>query len=206
MSPGIGRSFRARALAAMVLVGLVACLAGCASGSFDPSSPCTTDGRQAGAYPALEAIATGTFRGRAPDRLDSGRNCTPQALATLVAHGVTELRFAGATWELGADSGLTLAAFEAPTLEAAWVAEFFEAGARTARNTDLVEVRTVAIPDGRPGKRIDALNGESFQSVVVWSDGEVVRVALVASFIRETETRQAHDAVVDEALAAAIAR
>lgn len=206
MSPGFRGSFRARAQAAVAVALLVAGIAGCGGGAFDPSSPCTTDGRSAGAYPALEAVATGTFRGRAPDRLDSGRNCSPQALATLLAHGVTELRFGGATWELGADSGLTLAAFEAPNLEAAWVAEFFEAGARTARNTELVEVRTVAIPDGRPGTRIDALNGESYQSVVVWSDGELVRVALIASFIREIETKRAHDAVVDEALAAAIAR
>lgn len=205
MSPGIRESLGARAHVALVAVALLAGLAGCAGARFDPSAPCTTDGRQAGAYPALEAVATGTFRGRAPDRLDSGRNCTPQALATLVAHGVSELRYAGATWELGADSGLTLAAFEAPNLEAAWVAEFFEAGARTARNTESVDVRTVAIPDGRPGTRIDALNGESFQSVVVWSDGEFVRVALVASFIREIETKTAHEAVVDEALAAAIA-
>jgi hypothetical protein len=196
---------RARALRAILVTTLVSALAGCGGSSFDPSGPCTADGRAAGSYPELEAVVRTTFRGEAPDRLDSGRNCTPQALATLVAHGVTAVRFAGATWDLGSSSGITLAAFEAPNLEAAWLAEFYEVGARTGRNVETVETRTVAIPDGRPGTRIDALNGESFQSVVVWSDGEHVRVALIASFIREVETKQAHDAVVDEALGAAVA-
>jgi hypothetical protein len=146
-----------------------------------------------------------TFRGRAPDRLDSGRNCTPQALANLAAHGVSALRFAGATWDLGSSSGVTLAVLEAPNLDVAWVAEFYEAGARAAKNAQSVDLRTVAIPNGRMGSRIDALNGESYQSVIVWSDGQHIRVALIASFIREVKTKEAHNAVVDEALASAIA-
>ncbi len=117
-----------------------------------------------------------------------------------------EVRFAGANWDLGSNSGVTLAVFEAPRLEAAWVAEFYEVGARAARRTESVEVGSVAIPDGSSGSRIDALNGESYQSVIVWPDGDRVRVALVASFIRAVETREAHDAIVDEALAAAMAR
>ncbi len=196
----------ARPLRAIVLVVLLASLAGCTAAGFDPSGPCTSDGRAAGAYPELEAVVRATFRDRAPDQLDSGRNCTPQALGTLATHGVTALRFAGATWDLGSSSGVTLAALEAPNLEASWVEEFYEAGARNAKESVSVEVRTVSIPDGRPGSRIDTLNGESYQSVIVWSDGEHVRVALIASFIRQVETRDAHDAVVDEALAASIAR
>ncbi len=205
MSPRFAGLVPSRALRGIVLVALIAALAGCGGTGFDPTGPCTTDGRTAGAYPDLEAIVTTTFRGRAPDHLDSGRNCTPQALATLVAHGVTAMRFAGATWDLGSSSGLTLAVLEAPSLDTAWVVEFYEAGARAAKNTETVVVRTVAIPDGRPGSRIDALNGESYQSVIVWSDGEHVRVALIASFIREVNTKEAHDAVVSEALASAVA-
>lgn len=189
--------------AAALLAGLAA---GCAAGQFEPSGPCRTDGRTPGAYPQLEAIVPPTFRGRAPDRLDSGRNCTPRALATLIAHGVSELRFAGGTWDLGSSSGLTLAVFEAPGLDASWLAEFYEVGARSARKTESVEVRNMAMPNGVPGSRIDALNGESYQSVIVWPDGDRVRVALIASFIREVETKAAHDAVVTEALAAAMAR
>ena len=198
--------FVSRAIGLVLVVVMLTGLAGCTGANFDPSGPCSTDGRALGAYPELEANVPTTFRGRAPDRLDSGRNCTPRALATLVAHGVTALQFAGATWDLGSSSGVTVAVFEAPELDAAWMAEFYEVGARAAKNTAAVEMRTVAIPDGRQGSRIDALNRESYQSVVVWSDGEHVRVALIASFIREVETKAAHDAVVDEALGAAIVR
>lgn len=207
MPPRFATIVRARARAATVVVILCAGLAaGCGGAGFDPSGPCSTDGRAAGAYPKLEAIVPTTFRGRAPDRLDSGRSCTPPELATLVAHGVTELRFAGATWDLGSSSGVTLAVFEASSLDPAWVEEFYETGARTARNTESVDISTILIPDGSTGSRIDALNGESYQSVIVWPDGDRVRVALIASFIREIETKEAHDAVVTEALAAAVAR
>jgi len=197
----------ARARAVLVSVAAVMALAAsaCSGTGFDPSGPCTTDGRAAGAYPQLEATVPATFRGRGPDRLDSGRNCTPQALATLVAHGVTELRFAGGTWDLGSSSGVTLAVFDATGLDPSWLAEFYEVGAKTAKNTQEVESRAVTIPNGSPGTRIDALNGESYQSVIVWSDGDRVRVALIASFIRETQTKVAHDAVVTEALQAAMA-
>ena len=75
---------------------------------------------------------------------------------------------------------------------------------RTARKTESVDVTTVVVPNGTSGSRIDALNGESYQSVIVWPDGGLVRVALIASFIREVETKDAHDAVVTEALAAAM--
>jgi hypothetical protein len=195
---------RAAFLVAVVLLATLA--VGCSGASFEPSGPCTSDGRAAGAYPELEALVPATFRGRPPDRLDSGRNCTAQALATLVAHGVTELRFAGGTWDLGSSSGVTLAVFEATVLDPSWLAEFYEVGARTARNTESVESRAVIVPNGSPGTRIDALNGESYQSVIVWQDGDQVRVALIASFIRQTQTKEAHDAVVTEALQAANAR
>ena len=52
--------------------------------------------------------------------------------------------------------------------------------------------------------RVDALNGESFQTVFIWPDGERVRIVLVGSAIREIQTKAAHDAVVLNALIAAI--
>jgi hypothetical protein len=154
----------------------------------------------------LEALVPRVFQGQAPDRVDSGRNCTTAALATLALHDVSELRFAGGTWDLGSSSGVTLAVFDAPGLEAAWMAEFFEAGARTARRVESVEARSIVLPEGVAASRIDALNGESYQTVVVWPDGERVRVALVASFIREVSTKDAHEAVVNDAIAAALGR
>jgi hypothetical protein len=205
--PRIASRFRVRA-AFSVAVMLVLCMlaSGCAGATFDPSGPCTSDGRAAGAYPDLESLVPREFRGRAPDRLDSGRNCTTAALATLALHDISEVRFAGGIWDLGSSSGVTLAVFDAPGLEAAWLAEFFEAGARSARRVESVDVRSIVLPDGVAGSRIDALNGESYQTVIVWPDGERVRVALVASFIREVSTKDAHEAVVTDAIAAALGR
>jgi hypothetical protein len=196
-----------RAAFLVTLLAVVCALASsCAGATFDPSGPCSTDGRAAGAYPELEALVPREFRGRAPDKVDSGRNCTTKALATLALHDISEMRFAGGIWDLGSNSGVTLAVFEAPGLEAAWVAEFFEAGARTARRVESVDVRSIVLPGGAAASRIDALNGESYQTVVVWPDGERVRVVIVASFIREVSTKAAHEEVVTDAIAAALGR
>src|SRR4051812_26719149 len=80
--------------------------------SVDPASACTTDGRMPGAYPDLEALLPSAYDGAAPATVDSGRNCTSNALGTLADAGVDGVRFAGATWPLGGASGLTLAVFE----------------------------------------------------------------------------------------------
>jgi hypothetical protein len=50
--------------------------------------------------------------------------------------------------------------------------------------------------------RIDVLNGESYQTVIVWPKGDVVAAVLVADFIREIQTKDAHDKVVNEAIGA----
>jgi hypothetical protein len=130
---------------------------------------------------------------RPPDRLDSGRNCTDEALGTLAEHDVEEVRYAGATWDLGSSSGVTMAVFEADGLQAEWVAEFYEAGVRAAGRVDEVTVAPMALGDVQ-ARRIDVLNGESFQTVVVApGDADRVRIVLVASSIREIQTRAAHE-------------
>jgi hypothetical protein len=193
-----------RAIAAVLVVaGLVA--SACGSPPFDPTGPCTADGSAAGAFPEIEALVPATFRGGSPGSLDSGRTCTPEGLGTLAGHGITELRFAGGTWETGTSSGVSLAVFDVPGLAAggldpAWVAEFYEAGARRGRNVESVETGDYAVGEEGSGRRVDALNGESFQTVVVLErDGRIV-VALIGSFIREIGTREAHEAVVREAV------
>ncbi|MFL5680452.1 MAG: hypothetical protein ACJ77B_07620 [Chloroflexota bacterium] len=186
----------------VALVGLVVVACGSSGATFDPSSPCTSDGRQAGAYPALEAVIPKTLDGRGPNTLDSGRNCTDAALGTLRSHGVTEARFAGGLWERGKSSGATLAIFESPQqLTAAWLGEFYEAGARTGRHTENIETKPVTI-DGQAGYRLDTLNDDSFQTVIVWPRGGRVAVVLVGSSVREVTTRAEHDSVVNAALAA----
>jgi hypothetical protein len=205
MSPGPTPRVRTRLARAAILAALIAIAAvaaGCGAPPFDASAPCTADSRLAGAYPALEALVPREFRDRGPDLLDSGRTCTDVALGTLKAHDVRELRFAGATWVLGASSGVSIAILEADELQADWVADFYEAGARAARNSLSVETSATEV-DGRPASRIDTLNGESYQTVIVSPDGQRVRVVIVASFVREIQTKEAHEAVVTEAIAAA---
>lgn len=195
---------RTRAIVGLIAV-LAVLLAGCAGAAFDPTGPCTSDGSAAGAYPDLEAQVPKIFRGSAPSVLDSGRTCTPEGLGTLTAHGVKELRFAGSTWETGSQSGLSLAVFTSPdgsALPTEWLAEFYESGARTGKNVEKVDPTDFEIQPGVSAHRIDVLNGESYQTVIVWPKGGVVAAVLVADFIREIQTKEAHDKVVQEAIAA----
>jgi len=195
-------AFVSATVAAVAVVAAVA--AGCAA-RFDPTGPCTTDGRVAGAYPDLEAQVPRLFRGNPPTSLDSGRDCTSNGLGTLTGHGVAELRFAGARWTTGSESGLSLALFESgsgPTLTRDWLAEFYETGARAGKNVTSVEPSDYPVDQLVTGRRIDVLNGESFQTVVVWERGGRIEAAVIADAIREIETREAHDAVVRDAVAA----
>lgn len=182
---------------------LVAVLAGCAGQPFDPSGPCTADGSAPGAYPDLEAAVPTTFDGRGPDDLDSGRACTTAGLGTLATHAVDELRFAGATWERGSDSGVSLAIFtdpNGPALTPAWVAEFYETGARGGKKVESVAAADYPISPTLTARRIDVLNGESFQTIVVYERDGQIAVALVADSIREIQTKAAHDLVVQQAI------
>jgi hypothetical protein len=203
MPPGSSRLIRARAVILAVLVVGVAAV-GCGASAFDPTGACTADGRAAGAYPDLEALVPGDLDGTPATRVDSGRNCTSTSLGSLASHGVKELRYAGATWETGPDAGVSIAVFDAADLQADWVHEFYVAGAEAARNAESVETSSTSV-DGKPAFRVDVLNGESYQTVVDWQDGEHVRAVLVASFIRDAPTKDHHEATVDAALAAAAA-
>jgi hypothetical protein len=190
-----------RIAAAVVLVAIL--VTACGGATFDPTGPCTADGTAPGAYPDLEAVVPKLFAGAPPRQVDSGRTCTNSALGTLTEHRIKELRFAGATWGTGTDSGLTLATFvvaDGPPLDPAWLAEFYEAGARAGKNVQKVDASDVIVDGTIAGRRIDVLNGESFQTVVVWPRDGRVAVVIVADFIREIQTRGAHDKIVAEAL------
>ena len=187
---------------------LAATLVACGGPTFDPAGPCTVDGKQAGAYPDMEALVPKTYNGTAPSQLDSGRTCTTDGLGSLASHGVKELRFAGATWETGSQSGLTLATFSSvggPALDPAWLSEFYETTARGGKNIQSIDTNTLVLPSGGAADRLDVLNDESYQTVVVWKDGDRVVAVLVGDFIREIQSKDAHETVVQSAIAAAIA-
>jgi hypothetical protein len=181
------------------VLGLLALVAtGCGAGSpyttFDPTSACTTDGRFPGAYPDLEARLPALFDGRGPDSRDSGRNCTAAELGTLAGHGVREVRYAGATWELGGRSGVTLATFTGSGLTAEWLGEWYEAGARAARKTRNI-APTRPLVDGRQAYRLDTVNDDSIQAVITWDapSGDAVYVVIAAD-IPESRIQEALEA------------
>jgi hypothetical protein len=174
----------------------------CAGAKFDPSGPCTVDGRAAGAYPELERLVPNQFDAAAPTVLDSGRNCTATALGSLASHQVGELRFAGGQWHLGDRSGVTMAVLSSPTgLDAGWVGEFYESSARIARHTENVSAGPARIGNV-DAYRIETLNDQtSFQTVVVWAGKAAIDVVIVASDVHEVGSRAAHDQIVGRAVA-----
>jgi hypothetical protein len=156
--------------------------AACSSGpapSFDPTGACSTDGRVAGAYPDLEALVPKIYQGVPPGTLDSGRNCTPTNLGVLASMGITEVRFAGATWSFGAERAAVLAVFRTHDLTGDAMADFYAASARAASRTQVVAMSAPMIA-GRQGRRLDTMTGERVQTVVVWPSAEpdVVNVVI----------------------------
>jgi hypothetical protein len=187
------------AAALLALVGVVAAC-GPATPSFSAGGPCVVDGRTPGTYPALEALLPLGLIERSPDKRDSGRSCSNMALGTLVSHDVHDLRFAGATWDNGGGKATTIAVLALPgrDLPVAWAEEFYEIGARTARRTDLIETTRPTIA-GITVFRLDTLNDLSFQTVLVWPDGPIARVVLVATPVSAATSRKMHDGRVEEA-------
>jgi hypothetical protein len=164
-------------LAAVLLT--AACGGAPAPSSFDPSGACSTDGRAAGAYPDLEALVPKRYQGVPPGTLDSGRNCTAANLGVLASLGITEVRFAGATWSFGAERAAVLAVFRTHGLSGEALADFYAASARAAARTKIVATSAPMIA-GRPGRRLDTMTGERVQTVVVWPSAEpdVVNVVI----------------------------
>jgi hypothetical protein len=162
----VSRTDRSR----IVFLAIALALAGCsgqAAASFDPAGPCSADGQRPGAYPDLEARIPATLLDQQPVTLDSGRHCTTEALGSLAAAGIKELRFAGGTWSFGAERSAALAVFTAPGLTAEDMAEFYLAGASAAARTELLAGTDVTLA-GRPGHRLDTKTGERMQTVEVW--------------------------------------
>lgn len=184
-------------------------LAACGGGTFPATSTCPEEPRAAGVLPELEALVPAELAGRARDTLDSGWNCLSATLGTYASHGVTRLEFAGATWDDGNGDGAVTAVFETaatdPQLQAAWVEELYEAGARASRSVENVETARVRMAGPGDVWRLEALNNLSLQTIVVWPHGDHVHVVLVASTVDPGASRDAHDARVDAAVNAAAA-
>ena len=184
------------ALRAAVLVTALALLLGaCAApaASFDPTGACTGDGSAAGAYPDLEALIPTQYHGAAPERLDSGRNCTAENLGSLASAGISEVRFAGGTWTFG-DPAVVLAVFTAPGLTADLLADFYANSARQNSRTTVLGQTSPTVA-GRQGRRLDTQTGDRMQSVIVWPSGTTDRVNVVITHdLPEARIQEAVDA------------
>ena len=212
MTPGarllFGRARRRRdpervLLAIAIALSTIAC--GTSAATFQPEGPCVVDGRAAGAYSDLEAQLPRVLGVDEPTSVDSGRSCTEAALGSLISHGLHEIRFAGATWDLGGGIGVTSVVFAdagGSTLPAEWIAEFYELGARTARRTENIETSRPSFDAVGETWRLDTLNNLSLQTIVTWQDAGLVRVVLVATGVAPSATREAHDELVDAAVRA----
>jgi hypothetical protein len=163
---------------AMVAI-LVACT-GAATPSFDPTGACSGDGSAPGAYPDLEALVPTSYEDRAPNRLDSGRNCSDENLGPLADEGIDEIRFAGGTWEFGSDIAAVLAVFDAQALTVDKMADWWESTARDSSRTEILGVSDVEVA-GRDVRRLDTKTGERLQSVLVWEGKNPGQVNVVLS-------------------------
>ena len=181
-----------------MLVIVAALIVGGCSGSkipvstFDPSTPCTTDGRQPGAYPDLEAALPKAYEGQAPVSVDSGRNCTESALGTLADSGITGVRFAGATWDLGGTTALTVALFEADGLTASEMLTFYRDGATQNSKTEKLATSELTV-GGAAAHRLDVLQSDGTgQTVVTWPATEPGRVnVLLAADLGDAKVLEA---------------
>jgi hypothetical protein len=186
-----------RALWALLLAGsllLTACGPTATVATFDPTTPCPTEGQQPGAYPELEALLPGELDGGPPDSVDSGRNCSVDKLGTLAERGLDEVRFAGATRKTGATSGLTVAVFEGEGLDPGLMLEFYETGAREARRTEKYVTSDTTV-GSRPARRLDVLGSDGTgQTVVTWPGDEQGTVwVLLAADLGDTRVAEILD-------------
>ena len=187
---------------------LAAALAGCQTGaSFDPAAPCTTDARMPGAFPELERLVPTKLGDASATRVDSGRNCTGSSLTTYASHGVSELRYAGATWDEGGGNATVIAIMATPAsqpiLRQEWVEEFYRAGALASTKTENVNATRPTI-DRTVVYRLETLNDLSLQTLLVWSENGMggIHVVIVATQVEPNASRNRHDSRVEEALAA----
>jgi hypothetical protein len=192
MLPRTAPRWIAPIVALVVVVASAACSPTPAA-SFDPTGACSGDGAAPGAYAELEAMIPTTYHDASPQKLDSGRNCTPENLGSLAAAGIDELRFAGGTWTFG-EPAVVLAVFTAPGLTADLLADYYANSAGAANRTEIVGQSSPTIAE-RQGRRLDTKTGDRQQSVIVWP-------ALAQDTVNVVITHDMPEARISEAIGA----
>ena len=200
------RSARRR-LGAVFLLGLLLAACGAQETPTGPLAACGADKADAtsvGGFPELEALLPKEHDGRAPDLVNSGRSCSDKALGSLKAHGITELRYAGATWKQGRADATVIAVLATPSdqplLDQAWVEEFYTAGAVNATKTDNVTTTRPEMENVGKVFLLETLNDLSLQSVVTWNQAGLVHVVIVVSEVGPDASRDVHNERVEAAV------
>jgi hypothetical protein len=198
-------------LASVLLVATLTMLAsGCDAlglgATPDPACP-AGDVRGPAKLPTLEALLPRGMIERSPDTVDSGWNCTADALGTYAAHGLKKLLFAGATWDQGSGNATVTAimAVESGPLDPAWVEEFYTAGAVAGRHTGDVKTDRPTYEGAGQVFRLETINDLSLQTVVIWPAAPYVRVVIVATTVSPDASRGDHDERVQIAVEVAAA-
>jgi hypothetical protein len=188
---------RSAAALAVVIVALAACSGTAAPASFDPGQRCggAAEQHMAGAYPELEATVPRALADQPATTRESGRYCSRDTLGKLVDAGIDEVRFGAATWDRGSGEALSLVTFEALGLTDQAVYDSYVAGAVANGKIHDLTTSTPTL-GGRPGHRLDFLNGDSsFQRILVWPGDRPGRVRVVlAADVVDTEIQAAVDA------------
>ncbi len=83
-----------------------------------------------------------------------------------------------------------------PALDARWIQEFYESGARASTKTENIEISAPTIGSAGLVFRLDTLINLSLQTVVVWSRQETVRVVIVATRVEPGASREGHESRV----------
>jgi hypothetical protein len=148
-------------LAALVLI--VAC------GGAPPSTVAAAcaDEQGAGLDAELEALLPDELNGVAPTSVESGRFCSAEALGSLIPAGISELRFAGATWPEDT-RGVSLVLYRAPNLDLDRMADAFADGAGVARRISNVTAIETTFAGGR-AIRVNAVATNRALNVRLWS-------------------------------------
>ncbi len=198
-----------RRAAILVLTLLLPSLAAACGGTSTPTptppgASCLADTRAPGTFKQLEALLPRGMIERSPDSLDSGANCTTASLGSYASHGIGELRFAGATWDYGRGDATVAAVVTGapigPSLQLAWVEEFYTVGAVNGRHTGEVKTSRPTMAGAGQVFRLETVNDLSLQTVVIWPAGQFVRVIIVATTIGPDASRAAHDQRVEVAV------
>jgi hypothetical protein len=190
---GRRRALIAGALGVAMVVVVVVVAAGVANRGGTAAG--CTDQKRPGLDPALEQRVPGTFEGRPADQLDSSLTCSPTGLGSLAVHGVTSFSSAGGLWDLGPQTGITLAVFRlGGTDRADRIAEFYSTGAAKALKVANLVTTHLTIA-GRAATRLDYSDADFPQAIVVWpaAEPDLVNVVLAAGV---------PDRIVQDAIAA----